>query len=220
MSYFDLSKIRITKILEDNYEIVSNEYENFNYDYKDILGHLKIDKIFKQWKGLYEFSLKVDMKQKNVFKNSYVKSRKKNFGHYELKVNNKVIWDGIILAKRSNIFNDLSPTFIGNKFFYKTLSLLNSYVEVTTISIAKFPSHRIIPAHKGNKELIRLHYGIKIPDGDIGFAVKGEEKKWENGKCFAFNDFYEHNGWNNTEEDRIILIVDLNRKMVLNKTYD
>ena len=82
--------------------------------------------------------------------------------------------------------------------------------------MARFPSNRIIPTHKGNRELIRVHYGIKIPDGDISFKVKSEEKKWENGKAFAFNDFYEHGGWNNTEEDRIILIVDLDRKMILN----
>ena len=89
--------------------------------------------------------------------------------------------------------------------------------EVITVSIARFPSDRIIPIHKGNPELVRMHYGVKIPDGDIGFAVKGEEKKWENGKCFAFNDFYEHGGWNNTNSDRIILIIDLDRKMILNR---
>jgi hypothetical protein len=220
MSYYDLSKIRISKILEDNYEQILKEYQNFSYDYRDRLGFLKIDRIFKQWKGLYEFSLKVDKKQKNVFLNSYVKSNKKNFGHYELKVNDKVIWDGIILAKRKSIFNNLWYTFVGRKFFSKTLSLLNSYNEVLTVSIAKFPAQRLIPLHKGNKEIIRVHYGIKIPDGDIGFCVKGEKKRWENGKCFAFNDFFEHNGWNNTEEDRIILIVDLDRKIVLNKIYD
>ena len=97
-----------------------------------------------------------------------------------------------------------------------SISLLKSYKEVITVSIARFPSNRIIPIHKGNRELVRIHYGIDVPDGDIAFTVKGEEKKWENGKVFAFNDFYEHGGWNNTNSDRIILIVDLDRKMILN----
>ena len=111
---------------------------------------------------------------------------------------------------------NLNQTYVGRKYFSNTLSLFKNYKEVITVSIARFPSNRIIPIHKGNRELVRIHYGIKVPDGDIAFTVKGEEKKWENGKVFAFNDFYEHGGWNNTDYDRIILIVDLDRKMILN----
>ena len=212
--YFDKSKLRIASKLESNYDIIVKDYNNFNYQYQDRLGRFKIDTLFNKWKGLYEFSLQAD--KKNVFLGSTVKSRKKNFGHYELEVDNKVIWDGIILATKANIFNKFNQTYIGRKYFSNTLSLFRACKEVITVSIARFPSNRIIPIHKGNRELVRIHYGIKVPDGDIAFTVKGEEKKWENGKVFAFNDFYEHGGWNNTEYDRIILIVDLDRKMILN----
>ena len=212
--YFDKSKLRTVSELESNYDIIVKDYNNFNYQYQDRLGRFKIDTLFKKWKGLYEFSLQVD--KKNVFLGSTVKSRKKNFGHYELEVDNKVIWDGIILATKDNTFKKFYQTYIGRKYFPNTLSLFKKCKEVITVSIARFPSNRIIPIHKGNRELVRIHYGIDVPDGDIAFTVKGEEKKWENGKVFAFNDFYEHGGWNNTEYDRIILIVDLDRKMILN----
>ena len=212
--YFDKSKLRTASELESNYDIIVKDYNNFNYTYQDRLGKFKIDTLFKKWRGLYEFSLQAD--KKNVFLGSTVKSRKKNFGHYELEVDNKVIWDGIILATKANIFNKFNQTYIGRKYFSNTLSLFRACKEVITVSIARFPSNRIIPIHKGNRELVRIHYGIDVPDGDIAFTVKGEEKKWENGKVFAFNDFYEHGGWNNTEYDRIILIVDLDRKMILN----
>ena len=117
---------------------------------------------------------------------------------------------------KDNVFKKFNQTYIGRKYFSNTLSLFKNCEEVITVSIARFPSRRIIPIHKGNRDIVRLHYGVEIPDGDITFTVKGEEKKWENGKCFAFNDFYEHGGWNNTDYDRIILIVDLDRKMILN----
>ena len=214
MNYFDKSKLRIASELESNSNIIVGDYNKFNYQYQDKLGRFKIDTLFKKWKGLYEFSLQAD--KKNVFLGSTVKSRKKNFGHYELEVDNKIIWDGIILATKANIFKKFNQTYIGRKYFSNTLSLFENYKEVITVSIARFPSNRIIPIHKGNRELVRIHYGIDVPDGDIAFTVKGEEKKWENGKVFAFNDFYEHGGWNNTEHDRIILIVDLDRKMILN----
>ena len=214
MSYFNKSKLRIVPHLENNYNSILDDFNNFNYQYQDRLGKFKIDNLFKKWRGLYEFSLQAD--KKNIFLGSTVKSRKKNFGHYELEVDNKVIWDGIILATKTNLFKKFNQTYIGRKYFSNTLSLFKNCKEVITVSIARFPSNRIIPIHKGNRELVRIHYGIKFPDGDIAFMVKGEEKKWENGKCFAFNDFYEHGGWNNTEYDRIILIVDLDRKMILN----
>ena len=212
--YFDKSKLRTASELESNYDIIVKDYNNFNYTYQDRLGKFKIDTLFKKWRGLYEFSLQAD--KKNVFLGSTVKSRKKNFGYYELEVDNKIIWDGIILASKANLLKKFNRTYVGRKYFSNTLSLLKSYKEVITVSIARFPSNRIIPIHKGNRELVRIHYGIDVPDGDIAFTVKGEEKKWENGKVFAFNDFYEHGGWNNTDCDRIILIVDLDRKMILN----
>ena len=213
--YFDKSKLRTASELESNYDIIVKDYNNFNYTYQDRLGKFKIDTLFKKWRGLYEFSLQAD--KKNVFLGSTVKSRKKNFGYYELEVDNKIIWDGIILATKANLFKKFNQTYVGRKYFSNTLSLLKSYKEVITVSIARFPSNRIIPIHKGNRELVRIHYGIDVPDGDIAFTVKGEEKKWENGKVFAFNDFYEHGGWNNTNSDRIILIIDLERKMILNR---
>lgn len=212
--YFDKSKLRTASELESNYDIIVKDYNNFNYTYQDRLGKFKIDTLFKKWRGLYEFSLQAD--KKNVFLGSTVKSRKKNFGYYELEVDNKIIWDGIILASKANLFKKFNQTYVGRKYFSNTLSLFKNFKEVITVSIARFPSNRIIPIHKGNRELVRIHYGIDVPDGDIAFTVKGEEKKWENGKVFAFNDFYEHGGWNNTEYDRIILIVDLDRKMILN----
>ena len=212
--YFDKSKLNIVSKLETKYDVVKKDYNNFNYKYQDRLGKFKIDTLFKKWRGLYEFSLQAD--KKNVFLGSTVKSRKKNFGYYELEVDNKIIWDGIILATKVNLFKKFNRTYVGRKYFSNTLSLFENFKEVITVSIARFPSSRIIPKHKGNRDLVRIHYGIDVPDGDIAFTVKGEEKKWENGKVFAFNDFYEHGGWNNTKYDRIILIVDLDRKMILN----
>ena len=214
MNYFDKSKLRIIPEIENNYYKIFNDFTNFDFNYTDRLGRFKIDTLFKKWRGLYEFSLQVDKGKE--FLNSTVKSRKKNFGHYELEVYDKVIWDGIVLATKANLFKTFNTTYVGRKFFSDTLLLFKNFKEVITVSLARFPSNRVIPPHKGNKQLIRIHYGIKVPDGDISFKVRGEEKKWENGKAFAFNDFYEHGGWNNTEYDRVILIVDLDRKMILN----
>ena len=145
--YFDKSKLRVTSELESNYDTILKDFNKFNYQYEDRLGRFKIDTLFKKWKGLYEFSLQAD--KKNIFLGSTVKSRKKNFGHYELEVDNKVIWDGIILATKANIFNKFNQTYIGRKYFSNTLSLFRVCKELITVSIARVPSNRIIPIHKG-----------------------------------------------------------------------
>ena len=80
-----------------------------------------------------------------------------------------------------------------------------------SIMVAKFPSGRSIPLHRGDRKIRRIHLGLDVPKGDIFFQVRGEKKKWEVGKCLAFNDFYEHTAWNNTDKDRINLIVDIKR---------
>ena len=77
--------------------------------------------------------------------------------------------------------------------------------------VAKLTSGRKLPAHRGDKSIKRIHLGLVVPEGDISFRVRGEDKKWEEGKCLAFNDFYELEAWNNTNQDRINLIVDVVR---------
>jgi beta-hydroxylase len=38
---------------------------------------------------------------------------------------------------------------------------------------------------------------------------------WEQGKCVVFDDFFPHEVWNDTEEERVVLIFDFDRPMHL-----
>ena len=60
-----------------------------------------------------------------------------------------------------------------------------------------------------------MHIGLVVPEGDIGFGVSDQTTKWQNGKCLAFVDSSTHYAWNNTEQDRINLIIDLDRRKVI-----
>lgn len=67
-----------------------------------------------------------------------------------------------------------------------------------------------IAAHRGPTNIrVRCHLGVQIPKGDCALRVDLLTKKWEEGKCLVFDDHYEHEAWNLTAEDRIVLIVDL-----------
>lgn len=67
-----------------------------------------------------------------------------------------------------------------------------------------------IEAHRGPTNLrVRCHLAIKVPEGDCAIRVGQETRTWEEGKCLVFDDFFVHEAWNHTDEDRIVLIIDL-----------
>ncbi len=67
-----------------------------------------------------------------------------------------------------------------------------------------------IEAHRGPTNLrLRCHLGIKVPEGDCAIRVGDQTQRWREGRCLVFNDYLEHEAWNHTEEDRIVLIVDM-----------
>jgi tetratricopeptide (TPR) repeat protein len=66
-----------------------------------------------------------------------------------------------------------------------------------------------IPPHSGsmNARLI-CHLPLIVPDG-CGFRVGNEARQWEVGKTLIFDDTIEHEAWNDSGEDRVVLIFDI-----------
>ena len=73
-----------------------------------------------------------------------------------------------------------------------------------------------IPMHRGiTKTVLRAHLGLRIPESrdDCFMQVGNCRLTWQPGKCVVFDDFYRHEVWNNTDDERIVLIFDFNRPM-------
>lgn len=66
-----------------------------------------------------------------------------------------------------------------------------------------------IPPHNGmiNTRLI-CHLPLIIPTG-CGFRVGNDVREWKPGKVWLFDDTVEHEAWNNSNEDRILLIFEV-----------
>jgi hypothetical protein len=66
-----------------------------------------------------------------------------------------------------------------------------------------------IEAHNGmiNTRLI-CHLPLIVPPG-CGFRVGNETRQWEVGKLLIFDDTIEHEAWNDSDEDRVVLIFDV-----------
>lgn len=73
-----------------------------------------------------------------------------------------------------------------------------------------------IPAHTGvTKGILRAHLGLIIPkDAEkCRLRVGDTINVWHPGEIFVFDDTYEHEVWNDTLEERVILLFDFDRPM-------
>jgi len=71
------------------------------------------------------------------------------------------------------------------------------------------PGAHIRP-HSGPTNMrLRCHLGITVPQGDCAIRVGEEIRRWQEGGCIVFDDYFEHEAWNHTKNDRTVLVVDL-----------
>ena len=66
-----------------------------------------------------------------------------------------------------------------------------------------------IPPHHGlaNCKLV-VHLALNIPQ-DCGIRVGGEMRRWHQGQCLFFDDSFVHEAWNDSGQDRTVLIFDV-----------
>jgi len=66
-----------------------------------------------------------------------------------------------------------------------------------------------IPAHTGvaNTRLV-CHLPLIVPPG-CGFRVGASIREWREGEAFVFDDTIEHEAWNDSDQLRVVLILDL-----------
>lgn len=63
-----------------------------------------------------------------------------------------------------------------------------------------------IPPHFGiANNRITIHLPLIVP-GDCAIRVGNEMHAWREGELFAFDDSFEHEAWNRSDEDRVVLI--------------
>jgi len=65
-----------------------------------------------------------------------------------------------------------------------------------------------IPPHTGVTNIRSIvHLPLIVPKG-CGFRVGGETREWREGQAFLFDDTIEHEAWNDSCQDRALLILD------------
>lgn len=98
--------------------------------------------------------------------------------------------------------------------FPKTWSIVKDISGLTAVSFNLLEPNTTIKPHVGNTNaIIRCHMGLIIPAQAprCAFRVGSETRSWEPGKFLMFCDAHEHTAWNNTSEQRYILVLDVIR---------
>ncbi len=97
-------------------------------------------------------------------------------------------------------------------------SLLREVPHLQTAMFSILSPGYHIPAHTGvTKGILRAHLGLIIPKQHENCRIRVHDKitAWQAGQSFVFDDTYEHEVWNDTPEERVILLFDFNRPMGL-----
>ncbi len=134
------------------------------------------------------------------------------------KIENKDNWKMLVL-KLKNYYNN---KLLNN--FPKTIEILKKHKNIIYMSFSIMePKTHILP-HRGlYNGIIRYHLGVIIPNhNDVYLKLENEKIKWKEKESFIFDDTFIHEAVNNSEEKRIIIMVDFYRPLpfllnILNK---
>lgn len=85
-----------------------------------------------------------------------------------------------------------------------------------TVMFSIFEPNKHLPAHRGPYNgVLRLHLGLKVPEPReaLGIRVENEVYRWREGEAVIFDDAYEHEAWNNTDQTRVVLFIDFRKPL-------
>lgn len=98
----------------------------------------------------------------------------------------------------------------------KTTGILESIPNLQTAFFSILAPGKHVPRHKGvTKGFVRCHLGLTIPkEREKCFMdVDGTKCVWKEGHAFMFDDTFPHEVHNDTNEERVVLLIDVERPM-------
>lgn len=91
--------------------------------------------------------------------------------------------------------------------FPRTTRIVGTIPGVLTAGFSRLAGGAHIKPHSGTSDLVRCHLGLVIPPS-CRFRVGNEIRQWEENKCLLFDNLVEHEVWNDSAEDRVVLVAD------------
>jgi ornithine lipid ester-linked acyl 2-hydroxylase len=94
----------------------------------------------------------------------------------------------------------------------ETWRILQKIPGMKTAMFSVFEPGKHLKSHRGPYNgVLRLHLGLMVPDTPphtVAIRVDDTVCHWQEGKVLIFDDAYEHEAWNYSDETRVVLFVD------------
>ncbi|MBV9957195.1 MAG: aspartyl/asparaginyl beta-hydroxylase domain-containing protein [Acidobacteria bacterium] len=102
----------------------------------------------------------------------------------------------------------------------RTARHLSKVSGLTTAGFSRLAPQTHIKPHVGwVASVYRLHLGLVVPES-CKLRVGTEVRNWVEGECLIFDDTVEHEAWNNSNQSRVVLLLDFLRPGVRDSRAD
>jgi ornithine lipid ester-linked acyl 2-hydroxylase len=98
----------------------------------------------------------------------------------------------------------------------RTAALMREIPGMTTAMFSILSPRKHILDHRGPyKGVLRYHLGLIVPEKaeDCRIRVGDDFRHWQEGQSMVFDDTFNHEVWNDTDETRVVLFVDVLRPL-------
>jgi aspartyl/asparaginyl beta-hydroxylase (cupin superfamily) len=105
---------------------------------------------------------------------------------------------------------------LGTEMCPRTAALMEQIPGMTTAMFSILSPRKHILDHRGPyKGVLRYHLGLIVPQDAPACRIRvGEDvRHWAEGRSMIFDDTFNHEVWNDTEETRVVLFVDVLRPL-------
>jgi len=96
----------------------------------------------------------------------------------------------------------------------RTAAILDEIPFVTSAGFSLLPPGTHILPHRGTTDsVLRYHLGLLVPKdfAALGMRVDGATQHWRAGESLLFDDTFTHDAWNDSQETRVVMIIDILR---------
>jgi len=97
-----------------------------------------------------------------------------------------------------------------------TAAFISKYPFIYTTWFSILEAGKTIPIHRGPYNgILRYHLALVVPNDAENCYIKvgNDSRYWQEGKSILFDDTHLHAVWNNTNERRVVLFVDVERPL-------
>jgi len=93
----------------------------------------------------------------------------------------------------------------------KTAGLVYSIPEILSCDYSYMNPHTHVLPHKGySRMVLRCHIPLIVPDEELCALRVGDQiKHWKEGELIIFDDSFEHEAWNKSDNRRVVLMFDI-----------